>query len=224
MARVVIYMRASLVYNVTKYPQLFISRALRYMSEGIEKLEERPFFTTEEAEKNGISRRMLSYYVKNGRLERLARGVYCSTKYESKNENLKWEDLAIAASNISGGVICLISALVYYELTDEIMREFWIAVDNDNSKAKFPMCHIVRMRDMELGVNEIEMADIKVKIFDVERTIIDSFRLLDFETAMKALKLYLKGAKGKPDMRKLNKYITELRASKVQDYITALIA
>lgn len=194
------------------------------MTDYIEKLENRPFFTTEEAEELGISRRMLSYYVKAGELERIARGVYCSVKYEPKDENLKWEDLAIAASNINGGVICLISALVYYELTDEMMREFWIAVDNDNSKASFPMCRIVRMRDMNLGVEEIEMASIKVKIFDVERTIVDSFRLLDFETAMKALKLYLSGAKGRPNIKKLNKYITELRASKVKEYVTALIA
>ena len=147
------------------------------MGQGAEKLEERPFFTTEEAERHGISRRMLSYYVKTGEFERISKGVYCSTKYQTKDENLKWEDLAIAASNINNGVICLLSALVYYELTDEMMREFWIAVDNDNSKASFPMCHFVRMRDTKLGVKEIEIANIKVKIFDVERTIIDSFKI-----------------------------------------------
>ena len=44
------------------------------------------------------------------------------------------------------------------------------------------------MRNIDIGVNTIKMAGFKVKIFDKERTIIDSFRLLDFETAMKALK------------------------------------
>ena len=68
------------------------------------------------------------------------------------------------------------------------------------------------------------MAGLKVKIFDKERTIIDSFRLLDFETAMKALKKYLQGRKEKPNINKLNRSIRELRASKVQEYITALIA
>ena len=41
---------------------------------------------------------------------------------------------------------------------------------------------------------------------------------------MKAMKLYLKGAKGKPNINKLNKYITELRAPKVREYLTVLIA
>ena len=57
------------------------------------------------------------------------------------------------------------------------MKEFWIAVEHDNSKAKFPMCRIVRMRNMKLGVETIEMAGIKVKIFDVERTLVDSLIL-----------------------------------------------
>ena len=189
----------------------------------LDKLAQKPFFTTKEAEKCGVSARMLSYYVKSGQLKRISRGVYRSTKYDTKDENLMWEGLAVAASNIKGGVICLISALNYYELTDEIMREFWIAVDNDNSKAKFPMSRIIRMRNMDLGIQEVEMAGMKVKIFDMERTLIDSFRLLDFETAMKAMKLYLEGEKGKPDFEKLDRYINKLRASKVKEYIKALI-
>lgn len=187
------------------------------------KLENKPFFTAKEAAKQGVSSRMLSYYVKMGKIERIARGVYCSMNYVSKGNDLKWEDLAIAAKNIKGGVICLISALVYYDLTDDLMKEFWIAVDHNNSKAKFPMSRVVRMRNMKLGVENIVMAGIKVKIFDIERTLVDSFRLLDFETAMKALKAYLKGTKGKPNIKKLNKYIIELRALKVREYLTALI-
>lgn len=189
----------------------------------LEKLEQKPFFTTEEAEKQGVSTRMLTYYVQKGEIERIARGVYCSKKYEPKSADLQWEDLAVAAKNINGGVICLISALAYYELTDEIMREFWIAVDNDNSKASFPMCRFVRMRNLKLGVKTIKISGIEVRIFDAERTIIDSFRLLDPETAIKAMKLYLSGVTGKPNIKKLDKYITELRAPKVREYLTALI-
>lgn len=186
-------------------------------------LKQMPFFTVAKAEEQGITRRMLSYYVNTGKLERIARGVYCSTEYEPLEKNLKWEDLAIAAANVKGGVICLVSALVYYDLTDEIMKEFWIAVDNDNSKVKFPMCNIIRMRNMQTGVKKIELAGMAVQIFDVERTIVDSFRLLDFETAMKAVKRYLKSGGRKTDIQKLNRYITELRASKVREYVMALM-
>jgi predicted transcriptional regulator of viral defense system len=167
---------------------------------------------------------MLAYYVKKGILRHIAHGLYSFSNYIPNDKNLKWEELAVAANNIPSGVICLISALNYYELTDEMMNEYWIAVPNDSSKVNFPMCRIVRMRNLSLGINEINLADMKVKIFSIERTIIDAFRILDFETAMKALKIYLSGAKGRPDLKKLNFYIKTLRASKVREYIMAVTA
>lgn len=186
-------------------------------------LSKRAFFTAKEANEKGISTRMLSYYVKTGKLLRIARGVYCSSEYIALSNALQWQDLAIAATNISGGVICLISALVYYDLTDEFMNEFWIAVNNTKSKVKFPMCRIVRMRNMTLGIKEIELSGMNVHIFDKERTIVDSFRLLDYETAVKALKRYLKGTKERPDIEKLTRYATELRVSKLQEYIQVML-
>ena len=108
-----------------------------YMNKDIKRLIKKPFFTIKEAKKQGVSRRMLSYYVEKGEMKRIARGIYCSSHYSADEKNLKWEELAVAVNNIRGGVICLVSALVYYDLTDEIMKEFWIAVDNNHSKAKF---------------------------------------------------------------------------------------
>ena len=193
------------------------------MMKSMEKLAKKPFFTVKEAKARGISSRMLCYYASKGNLKKIARGIYCSSSYKSDGKSLQWEDMAIAAVNIKGGAICLVSALVYYNLTDEIMKEFWIAVDNAHSRVKFPFCRIIRMRNMKTGVNTIRLAGLNVRIFDKERTIIDSFRLLDFETAMKALKIYLKGGQGQPDINKLNRYIKALRAGKVQEYITAIM-
>jgi predicted transcriptional regulator of viral defense system len=179
-------------------------------------------FTTEDAKKHGLSSRMLSYYVSKGEIERLARGVYRFSDYMGKDENIMWEEIAVAAQRVSSGVICLISALNYYGLTDERMKEHWIAVPHSHPHAHFPMTRIVRMRNMSLGVQKKRIAEIEVKIFDPERTIIDAFRILDFETAMKALKLYLKGKCGKPNIKKLNLYSKELRVS-VDKYLAPLL-
>ncbi len=81
----------------------------------------------------------------------------------------------------------------------------------------------VRMRNMTLGVEEIELSGMRVLIFDIERTIVDSFRLLDYETAVKALKLYIQGTKGRPNLDKLITYARELRVSKLQDYIQIMV-
>lgn len=188
----------------------------------IEDLKMKASFTTDEAQEYGLSSRMLSYYVKKGVLERMARGVYRFSDYIPKDENVLWEDLAVAAQRVSNGVICLISALNYYGLTDERMKEYWIAVPHSQPHSHFPLSRIVRMRNMNLGVQKKVIADIEVRIFDPERTIVDSFRLLDFETAIKALKLYLKGECGKPDLKKLSRYSKELRAN-IEKHIVPLL-
>lgn len=176
----------------------------------MKELFKRPFFTSKEANDAGCSNRMLSYYVENGTLERISRGVYRGSDYEDVVDS-KWLGLATSAKSIKNGVICLLSALIYYELTDEFMSEYWIAIPHKQSKSSMPSTKIVRMRNVELGISSIKLCEMDVKIFDVERTIIDSFRLLDLETSMKALKSYMSGACGKPNIKKLTKYSKELR-------------
>lgn len=185
--------------------------------------EDTPFVTLEQARDAGVSARMLAYYASTGKLQRIARGIYASPSYLPESEDFRWNDLAIAAANIPGAVICLTSALAYYDLTDEIPRAHWIAVENSQSRTNFPGCRIIRMRNIELGVKELEIAGLKVKIFNKERTIVEAFKFLSFETAMKALKSYLSGEHGRPDLKKLSQYSKELRVSKVRDYISALI-
>ena len=188
----------------------------------LDKFKKWPSFTTQDAHQEGVSPRMLSFYVKKGYLFRHAHGLYCMASHEMRGKDAQWEDLAVAAHRIKGGVICLISALAYYEMTDEFMRAFWIAVDRHNSKVKYPRARLVRMSDLQLGVQEIKLAGLPVKIFDIERTIVDAFRFLSFETAMQALKLYVKGEKGRPDFNKICRYAKKLRAAKVIDYIRIL--
>ena len=49
---------------------------------------------------------------------------------------------------------------------------------------------------MQLGRTEVELEGSKIPIFDRERTIVDAFRLLSRETAIKALKAAIaKGGK-----------------------------
>jgi len=60
-----------------------------------------------------------------------------------------------------------------------------------------------------------------MKIFDRERSIIDAFRYLDKEIALKALQAYLKTTKeNKPDFKKLRKYAKTLRVD-LTPYIMA---
>jgi predicted transcriptional regulator of viral defense system len=164
---------------------------------------------------------MLSYFCQIGKIERVGRGVYRVVEAES-GIGIDFEELVLTASSISHGVICLISALYYYDLTDQIMREYWIAVPNKDRCPKRPHTRIVRMRNMDLGLTEVTIGKYRVKIFDRERTVVDSFRYLSHEIAIKALQRYLAKSQGnKPDLVKLSKYAKILKVQ-IRPYILAL--
>jgi hypothetical protein len=65
---------------------------------------------------------------------------------------------------------------------------------------------------MKTGSYRLKLGKVSIKIFDKERTVVDAFRFLAPETAIKALKLYLSGKHGKPDLIKLRKYSLKLKA------------
>jgi len=176
-------------------------------------LLKKPIFTASEARGVGVQPALLSYYVKKGEIERVARGVYKGKAYTGSID-FQHEDLIITAKSISQGVICLISALSIYGLTEEIPRYFWIAIPHSTTAPKRENAKIIRMRDIDIGRIEMEFGGEIISIFDKERTIVDSFRFLGKETAIKALKMALKehGEK-KINLRKLQVYAKKLRVN-----------
>ena len=184
-------------------------------------LSKKSVFSSAEGREAGIPSRVLAYFCKSGLIERVSRGVYKIKNLDFESV-FEWEDLAVTALSIPNGVICLVSALCYYGLTDEIMREFWIAVPHSTTSPERINTRIIRMRNIAFGQTAIEIGNHKLKIFDRERTIIDAFRYLDKETALKALQTYLKRNKdNKPDIDRLLRYSKKLRVN-LNPYIAAL--
>jgi predicted transcriptional regulator of viral defense system len=176
-------------------------------------LLEKPYFTSREARKMGAHSAVLSHYVKTGHLKRIQRGVYQRTNYQNP-ATFRWEDLVKAVSSVKDGVVCLISALAIYDLTDEIPRQHWIAIRHDTSVKANREVRIVRYRDIELGKTKIELEGTLVPIFDRERTIVDAFRMLSREIAIKALKAALtRGGKNRIDLIKLQEYARRLQCT-----------
>lgn len=67
------------------------------------------------------------------------------------------------------------------------------------------------MRNMTLGRTDLMLGEFKVAIFDRERCVVDAFRYLSKEIALKALQKYLKSKDHKPDFKKLAEYADLLR-------------
>lgn len=76
------------------------------------------------------------------------------------------------------------------------------------------------MRNIELGKTKIKLGEYHVQIFDRERCIVDAFRYLSKEIAIKAIQYYFRGSGYKPNLKKLGKYAKALRVN-ITPYILA---
>ena len=187
----------------------------------LNKLLKKPFFTAKDAKKLGVSSSLLAYYIRLGVIERVSRGVYRNPEKEI-TAPFEWQDLLETAQSIPNGTICLVSALSYYGLTQEIQRQFWIAIPHEARNAKRPNTKVVRTRNYKLGRVPLKLGEYKTYIYDKERCVVDAFKKLSKESAMYTLKAYLKMTENhKPDLPKLARYAKKLRVD-IQPYIEAL--
>lgn len=69
------------------------------------------------------------------------------------------------------------------------------------------------MRNIDLGKTTIALGEYRVQIFDRERCIVDAFRYLSKEIAIKALQRYFQNKDAKPDPKKLGAYAKKLRVN-----------
>ena len=76
-----------------------------------------------DVEETGASRTLLPYLADKGVLRRISRGAYVLADYQPEHETL-----LAAAATVPHGVICLLSALQFHEITTQMPMETWIAI------------------------------------------------------------------------------------------------
>lgn len=183
-------------------------------------LLKKPAFTTAEALDLNIPRNALAYFEKSGVIERVAKGIYRDPNYESEAE-ITQEDLALTTYTTKNAVICLISALNFYNMTDQIPREHWLAIPHSQRAPARHLVRAVRMRNMELGRTTVKIGKYELAIFDRERCVVDAFRYLSPEIAIKSLQAYFQCKEHKPNLTKLQEYAKKLRVN-LKPYILSL--
>jgi len=177
----------------------------------LKKLLKKSLFLASEARKVGIHPSRLSYYVKIKLIERMGRGVYRGI-HSAVNTDFQWEDLVLTVKSIPKGIVCLVSALAVYDLTEEIPRQYWIAIPHATTAPKRDNTRFVRMRDMRTGKRRIKLGEETIVIFNQERTIIDAFRYLSKEVAIKALKEAVSAKRQRKfDIKKFEKYAKKFK-------------
>lgn len=159
-------------------------------------------FRTGDALKAGIHPRTLYAMRDQGAIERLGRGMYRFADMPAM-EN---PDLATVALKVPKGVICLISALSWHEMTSEIPHEIYLALPRGAEKPRlaYPPLRIFWFQShaFEEGVEDYDVDGIRVRIYSPEKTLIDCFKYrnkIGLDVALEALKLYRQRKRFKAD-------------------------
>ncbi|MCE2475781.1 MAG: transcriptional regulator [Alphaproteobacteria bacterium] len=134
-------------------------------------------------------------------MNRLARGLYQLPDAPLDANH----SLAEAAKRVPRDVVCLVSALAYHELTDQLPRVVWMAIGTSDwmSKQERPALRIVRFTDALLtdDVLTVPIENVPVKVFGVAKTIADCFRhrrKVGSTVALEGLQEALRQRKGSP--------------------------
>jgi len=150
---------------------------------------------TAEALRAGIHPRALYEMERRGILERLARGLYRLADMPTLGN----PDLVSAALKVPHGVICLVSALAYHEITTEIPHEVYLALNRGAEPPRLdqPPIRIFWLTGeaFKQGIETHKLDGVDVRIYSLEKTIADCFKYrnkIGLDTAIEALKLYRK--------------------------------
>ena len=155
-----------------------------------------------EALSAGIHRRMLYSMLGAGVIEQLSRGLYRLTDLPPLGN----PDLVSVARKVPSGVICLISALAYHEITTQVPHEVYVALERGTEPPRLghPPIHIFWFsgQAFTLGIQTHKIDDVTMRIYSPEKTIVDCFKYrnkIGLDTAIEALKLYREKRRFKPE-------------------------
>lgn len=127
-------------------------------------------------EVNGIARQYLVLAQQQGLIERVARGLY-RTPGAMATEH---QSLAQVCKKMPTGVICLLSALRFHDLTTQNPYEVWLAIDQ---KANSPRMDSVALRIIRFsgaafteGVETHKIHGVPVRVYGIAKTVADCFK------------------------------------------------
>jgi hypothetical protein len=195
------YLRCRLSYVASKQP---VEERLRPLA---------PIFHAHQAIDAGVSWRDLYRARDAGVVLELSRGLF----QLRESAGLDQLDFVIVTARAPRGMVCLSSALAYWDLSDEIAPWVDLAVPKGGHRPRIDSpptrVHVFQASTFDLGRTEVEVApQIRFAITDPERSVADAFRLrhrIGEDVAAGALRRYLRQPRSKPS--RLFEIATKLR-------------
>ncbi len=155
-----------------------------------------------EALKLGANRKALYAMVEAGELERLSRGVY---RLASLPE-LAQADLVTVATRVPSGVICLISALAFHELTTQVPHAVDVALPRgaEPPRIDYPPVNVYWFspKRFSCGIEQHTVDGVTLAVYNREKAVVDAFiyrNKLGLDVAIEALRTWQRTRGSSPD-------------------------
>jgi len=180
---------------------------------------------TAQALRLGIAPRTLYALRDQGAIVQVRRGLF---RLASEDVDAH-HDLLVVAQKVPKGVVCLLSALAFYELTTQIPHEVYLALPNHAEKPRmdYPPLRLFWLsgQSYSAGIQEHRINGILVRMYSPEKSVADAFKFrkkVGLDVALEALKRYLAG--NSPDVEGLLEMARVDRvASVMRPYLEALL-
>ena len=189
------------------------------------RLDRQGWLTRRDLDADRIHARWLGRLLAEGVIERVSRGVYRAAGAPQTSD----ETLFDACAAVPRGVVCLLSALAYHQLSTVNPTRIDIAVRRDDRRPviEYPPIVFHKFRDITTGVQRVSGPRRReLRVFSAERTICDAFRLrheIGKDVALEALQTYLR----RRPRRNINSLLSTARKTGAYEvmrpYVEALV-
>lgn len=165
------------------------------MSESAERIlalaKSKGILRTRDLDIAGAPRALLASLAEDGRLLKLGRGLYTLPDRAASEH----ESFAEVATRNESGVLCLLSALRFHDLTTQQSSDIWLAIPHKARAPRldYPPLRIIRMSGLAMteGVDVADVGSVQVRVFNVAKTVADCFKFrnkIGLDVALEALR------------------------------------
>lgn len=146
------------------------------IQEALQIFEKKKVMRSTEIFAEGIQPRTLYKMRDDGLVVQEGRGLYRLANEQTWSD----PDLAVVALRIPKGVICLISALYFHQLTTQIPHEVYVALPRDSEKPRiqYPPTRFfwISPKPFKAGIEKHKIDNVDVNVYGVAKTIADCFK------------------------------------------------
>ena len=172
----------------------------------------------------GLPREYLVRLHRQGKLNRSGRGIYTLPDANVTERH----SYAEVAKRVPDATICLLSALVFHEITTQSPASVWIALRKGARTPVLtsPSLRIVRLSGPSLteGIENHQVEGVPVRVYSAAKTVADCFKFrnkIGLDVAIEALKDSLRQKKA--NVNEISRYAKICRVSNViRPYMEAL--